>query len=305
MGRNTRIFYWVIRVVTLVLFVLSILGLVGLLSDSQLDYGFIGFNAIALFVLSLAPNFLIKKGVNVPNVISNVYLIFIAAALLLGEIAGFYIIVPHWDSMLHFSTGSLIGLVGFSLIDILNNKKAHMNLTPLFIALFVFAFSMTMGTLWEILEYGVDIVAGSNMQRFKDSVTLVPFVGAEALKDTMKDLILNTLGSLLISILGFIDLKRNSFLLNKLSIKKLDNKVYSTKKLNVVKTKNKSQKTAKEIINETEIENSNSTEESNKENKFNNKTTNKNKNKSTANNSKKVKKLNQKNEIVKQDQTKE
>lgn len=237
MGRNTRIFYWIIRVVTLILFVLSVLGLVGLLSDSHVDYGFIGFNAITLFALSFAPNFLIKKGVNIPNAVSNIYLIFVAAALLLGEIAGFYIIVPHWDSMLHFSTGSLIGLVGFSLIDILNNKKTSMKLSPLFIALFVFTFSMAVGALWEILEYGIDLVAGSNMQRFRDSVTNVPFIGTEALRDTMKDLILNTLGSLLISILGFIDLKRNSFLLNKLSIKKNRYKVYKNKNTKITDNK--------------------------------------------------------------------
>src|SRR5690606_24179470 len=139
----------------------------------------------------------------VPELLLRVYLMFVTAALLLGEIGQFFVYVKWWDSALHLFSGSLIGVVGFSLVNLLNNKKGlEFKLSPLFIALFVFCFSLGVGVIWEIIEFAVDSFTNSNMQRFKDSITGVPFIGQGALRDTMKDFILNTIGVLFISVLG-------------------------------------------------------------------------------------------------------
>ncbi|HHW99977.1 MAG TPA: hypothetical protein GX740_01565, partial [Acholeplasmataceae bacterium] len=88
------------------------------------------------------------------------------------------------------------------------------------VALFVFCFSLSVGVIWEIIEYLIDGFAASNMQRFRDSITGELWMGREALRDTMKDFMLNTLGAALISVLGYIDLKRKSGLINKMVLKR-------------------------------------------------------------------------------------
>ena len=85
-----------------------------------------------------------------------------------------------------------------------------MKLNPLFISIFVICFSVTVGVLWEIVEFLADAVTGSNMQRYSESVTRDPFVGRDALFDTMKDLILDMAGALVVAIISYVDLKKKN-----------------------------------------------------------------------------------------------
>lgn len=82
----------------------------------------------------------------------------------------------------------MIGVVGFSLVNILNNSEdLEFKLSPGFVALFVFCFSLSVEVIWEIFEYTIDGLTNSNMQRFKDSITGELWLGRAALKDTMKE----------------------------------------------------------------------------------------------------------------------
>lgn len=221
--RSTLIMYLGVRIITLILLAYGIVGIfLNRSDDSQSgDYIFISINALGLFLASLIPNIINKRwNIVVPELLLRVYLMFVTAALLLGEIAQFFVYVKWWDSALHLFSGSLIGVVGFSLVNILNNTKGlEFKLSPIFIALFVFCFSLAVGVIWEIVEFGVDSFTNSNMQRFKNSITGELFLGQTALRDTMKDFILNTIGALFISVLGYIDLKRNSGLMNRMALK--------------------------------------------------------------------------------------
>jgi uncharacterized membrane protein YjdF len=217
--------YHFVRIITIILFGYGIVGIFINRSDgSQIgDYTFISINALGLFLLSLVPGFIRKKwSITLPDVSLKIYLIFVTCALLLGEIGRFFENVPWWDSALHLISGSLIGIIGFSLVSLLNNQESEsFKLSPIFVALFVFCFSLAVGVLWEIVEFGIDAFAGSNMQRFKDNFG-VGFVGRAALADTMKDFILNTIGATFISILGYIDLKRDLGLIEKMALKKYE-----------------------------------------------------------------------------------
>lgn len=221
---TTKIIIWSIRTITILLLTYGIIGIFLRRSDDSQssDYVFIAINAIALLIATFVPRFIRKKWkIIIPEMSLRIYLLFVTAALLLGEIGGFFVYVSWWDSALHLISGSLIGIVGFSLIDILNKSNSDkFKLSPIFVALFVFCFSLAVGVIWEIIEFTVDALTESNMQRFKDSVTGELWLGRKALTDTMKDFILNTIGATIISILGYIDLRRKTGMISKMSLKK-------------------------------------------------------------------------------------
>lgn len=231
--KGTLIMYWSIRVITILLLAYGVTGiLLNRTDDSQLgDYAFISLNALILLLSSFIPNYINKKwNIVVPDLFLRIYLGFVTAALLLGEIGRFFVYVSWWDSALHLFSGSLIGVIGFSLLNILNKEpEIEFKLSPGFIAVFVFCFSLAVGVIWEIFEYGADGLTGGNMQRFRDSITGELWLGRAALKDTMKDYILNTIGALIISIIGYIDLKYRSGWMIKISLRRR-RKLVKTKK---------------------------------------------------------------------------
>ena len=88
-------------------------------------------------------------------------------------------------------------------------------MNPLFVCIFAFCFSVCIGALWEIVEWTIDGIAGTNMQRFSDNDTRALFEGREALRDTMGDIILETCTSFVVAIIGYIDLRcRKQFVPN-------------------------------------------------------------------------------------------
>lgn len=226
-SKSTKVMYWTVRVITIILLGYSIVGVFLRRSDDSqsADFLFIAINALVLFIASFVPYFLKKKFyIAVPELLLRIYIGFVTCALLIGEIGGFFVYVKWWDSALHLFSGSLVGVVGFSLINLLNDSEdIEFKLKPAFVALFVFCFSLSVEVIWEIIEYLIDGVAGSNMQRFRDSITGELWLGRHALRDTMKDLILNTIGAFIISILGYIDLKRRKGLIQKVFFWKMEN----------------------------------------------------------------------------------
>lgn len=202
------------------------------------------FLCILTLILFLVPVF-IEKQVNVklPDALQVIILLFIFSAEILGEINEYYLTIKHWDSILHTINGFLCAAIGFSLIDILNQKEfVYVTLAPIFVALVAFSFSMTIGVLWEFFEYGMDTVFLKDMQKDKIVKTIstvnlqpsgrnIPVIvdGIEktiietkdkdgniknveidggyldiGLHDTMKDLIVNFIGAVAFSIIGFL-----------------------------------------------------------------------------------------------------
>ena len=95
--------------------------------------------------------------VELPSALEIIVLFFIFAAEILGEINDYYVKYAFWDTMLHTANGFLAAAVGLSLIDILNkSERVQLSLSPLFVALTSFCFSMTIGVLWEFFEFGMD-----------------------------------------------------------------------------------------------------------------------------------------------------
>ena len=175
---------------------------------------------LGVFALNL-PSILDKKiQLEIPSNMLLIYAVFLYCAIYLGEVRSFYYDVKNWDTILHTFSGAMLGALGFSFITFLNKTdRVPMNLSPIFVATFAFCFAVTLGVIWEIYEFTADGILHTNMQKFglEDGT---PFMGRLALMDTMKDLIVDTIGAAVMSVIGYISLKYQKGWVEKLLLRR-------------------------------------------------------------------------------------
>lgn len=113
--------------------------------------------ALTLLLLYVPSWVQVELRIELPPPLEITVLCFIFAAEILGEINAFFVVIPFWDTILHTLNGFLAAAVGFSLVAVLNNnEKLTFDLSPFFMAVVAFCFSMTIGVLWEFFEFGMD-----------------------------------------------------------------------------------------------------------------------------------------------------
>ena len=238
-GKNkkaTATVYFVLRILVIIVMILQFI---------EGNYENVFMCALTL-VLFLIPIIIERKlNIKLPNTLEIIIFLFIFSAQILGEVQNFYGIFKYWDTILHTINGFLCAAIGFSMIDILNrSSKFHKMLTPAFVALVAFCFSMTVGVLWEFIEYGMDKTFNTDMQKDRILTTISStllneegknqeevirniekttitgtYNGEESvitidggfldigINDTMKDLIVNFIGAVVFSILGLLYIK--------------------------------------------------------------------------------------------------
>ncbi len=214
--RVSRVLYWVVMgsfIATLIYVPLR--AIFDEVYRENTEYRIMIFQTVfGLLVINL-PSFLTKKFMwKIPPCFFAAFMLFLWGAIFAGEAWQFYYRIPFWDNILHLMSSMMAALLGFSLIDILNNDKKHsaVSLSPFFVAVFSVAFAVLIGVLWEIYEFVFDGALGLNMQKFAieaeaDGEILADLVGRAALHDTMMDLIVDTLGAVVIATVGYISLK--------------------------------------------------------------------------------------------------
>lgn len=172
------------------------------------DYILMFFQCLLGMVVLSLPSLLQRKlNMTIPNFIYVMYYIFLYCAIILGEVLHFYYVIPHWDIILHFFSGAMLGALGFILVSQLNESaQVRVSLSPAFVALFAFCFALCCGAVWEIYEFAFDGLLGLNMQKFITASGEV-LTGHLALRDTMTDLIVDALAALLIAVLGYVRLR--------------------------------------------------------------------------------------------------
>lgn len=156
----------------------------------------------------LLPGIVEKKiKIEIPSTMLLLYTLFLYCAIYLGEVKNFYYAIPYWDTILHTFSGAMLGALGFSFVSLLNRQQQiPVQLTPVFVSLFAFCFAITLGVFWEIYEFTFDALLGLNMQKFAlESGELL--VGRNALTDTMKDLIVDSIGAFVMSVIGYVSLR--------------------------------------------------------------------------------------------------
>lgn len=199
---------------------------------------------VLTLVLFLLPSAIERRlAIDLPDTLEIIILLFIYAAEILGEIRAYYIQFPYWDTMLHTLNGFLCAAIGFSLVDLLNRQERFsLSLSPFFMAVVAFCFSMTIGVLWEFFEFAMDHLVLFDMQKDTvldtiSTVMLDPNGGTKAVVvsgiqdtilvledgtqrslglggyldvgiiDTMKDLFVNFIGAVVFSTVGYFYVK--------------------------------------------------------------------------------------------------
>ena len=172
------------------------------------DYVLMLLQSILGIFAMLLPRWLQRKwGVEIPSFMMVLYAVFLYCSIYLGEVRGFYFLIPYWDTILHTFSGMALGALGFSVLTFLNKTdRVPFNLSPVFVAVFAFCFAIAVDVAWEIYEFAADGLLMMNMQKhtLADGQALV---GRQALADTMTDLIVDSIGAAVISLVGYVSLK--------------------------------------------------------------------------------------------------
>ena len=199
--KSSFIVYFTLRLLVIVMMVLQLMNR---------NYENVFLCVLTLMLLVIPSLVQVTFKVELPTVLEIIILIFIFAAEILGEISEFYLLFPFWDTVLHTINGFLAAAIGFS---------------------------MTIGVIWEFFEFGMDQIAGFDMQKDTvihtirsvnldpagrnvpyviDGITSTAVNGAElglggyldiGLIDTMQDLIVNFIGASIFSVIGFFFVK--------------------------------------------------------------------------------------------------
>lgn len=228
--KSVVLLYWFLRLSV-------VLVLIAQVFNRNFENVFLCVLTLGLFMLPTAmENWL---DVDLPNTLEVIILLFIYAAEILGEIGAYYVTFPHWDTILHTLNGFLCAAIGFSLLDLLNRREdIKFSLSPLYLAIVAFCFSMTVGVCWEFFEWTMDhfffldmqkdtIVnaigtilldpTGGNRPILLNNITDVIVVQSDGtqiplglggyldigLLDTMEDLFVNFVGALTFSVIGY------------------------------------------------------------------------------------------------------
>ena len=207
------------------------------------DFESVFLCALTLVLFLLPTVFERALMIDLPNTMEIIIMLFIFAAEILGEISSFYTTFKSWDTILHTLNGFLCAAIGFALVDMLNRtEKFSLSLSPVFMSIVAFCFSMTIGVLWEFFECGMDQLMMLDMQKdavvhsissvmldpsglnnrvlIKDIVdTIVVTADGQQISlglggyldigilDTMKDLFVNFIGAVVFSVIGYFYVK--------------------------------------------------------------------------------------------------
>lgn len=228
--KSSFIVYVILRALVIVMMILQIF-------NRNFENVFLCALTLALLIV---PSFIqVNLKIELPTGLEIILLLFIFAAEILGEIQAYYIRIPQWDTILHTMNGFLMAAIGFSLVDILNrNKRFSIQLSPVFVSIVAFCFSMTIGVVWEFFEFAMDKFFLLDMQKDTvlhtiSTVMLDPTGGNHTvvirditdaavngeslglggyldigLNDTMEDLFVNFVGAVIFSFIGYFYVKK-------------------------------------------------------------------------------------------------
>lgn len=228
-------------IIYLILRILVIICMIREIMNGNIENALLCVLSLVLFLLPLFIERTFK--IELPDFFETIILLFIFSAEILGEINNFYGTIPYWDTALHTINGFLAASVGFSLVYLLNENIESFNLSPLFVSIVAFCFSMTIGIAWEFFEYGMDQTFNLDMQKdeyvyniktvtldeLKDNnvvnindieytimydkngneITKINGYLDIGLHDTMKDLIVNFIGAAIFSVFGYLYMINN------------------------------------------------------------------------------------------------
>ena len=139
--------------------------------------------------------------IKITSAMELVYVLFIILAQFLGSVVNLYNKVWWYDLFAHFLSGiltSVLSLVVLNWFGVYNRKNKWFNF------LFIISFTLMIASIWEFMEFGTDTFFGMNVQHSIET----------GVRDTMEDMLVAFLGSLIVSISYLVENKvaKNGFL---------------------------------------------------------------------------------------------
>ncbi|MDF1854144.1 hypothetical protein [Pseudooceanicola sp.] len=156
----------------------------------------LAFVALATLALSMAPVYVARWAkIEVPRAFIAATTLFVGGTLFAGEVLDLYNRIWWWDIAMHGGSAVGFGLIGFVLVFMMFQGD-RFAAPPIAVAFFAFCFALAIGALWEVFEFSMDQIFGTNMQK-------------SGLVDTMGDLLVDIGGALIGAATGFAWLKEH------------------------------------------------------------------------------------------------
>lgn len=208
---NITKFSKIILLFSALLLLFQIISVIFIESDVVIGHtAFRLFENIMMIVVIFVPTILYKLcHVKMPESMEIALVGFSFSALILGDVFDFYGRFPWWDIVLHAISGIMLGILGLIILNtFIDINHSNIQLSHLFVSLWIVCFALSLGSIWEIWEYVTDGIFGLNSQEFLvssgtfDNATSLQ--GRLALKDTMEDLILDFVGASTLAVVVLI-----------------------------------------------------------------------------------------------------
>ncbi len=187
---------------TLILQIFLVIGLILFLFKRNWENAFLTATVISFSVL---PAFVSRRySIVIPPDFQLISALFVFLSLFLGSALDFYYKFWWWDLVLHTASGFLLGIVGFIVLFVLNQTD-HLpkGVKPVFLCVFGVTFAVTLGVIWEIFEFAMD--------RFWPVLDMQSQSRGRGVVDTMKDLIVDTIGAIVVALMGYGYLKTGRY----------------------------------------------------------------------------------------------
>lgn len=218
--KSSKFYYFLFVGIAVLQLVASVLTIIFNVSNTTRDNAISNiFLCLLAITLMSAPRYMKTKfNITFKNWIEILVLFFLFMSIILGFVQEFYITVQGFDKLVHTISGVVISLVALELVTIYAyhiERNKQQTIPTLFTVLFSFAFSVTLLFLWEVYEFLADTITyifsqnPTNMQRYLWSNTSNIFPQDYGLLDTMLDMILGTLGAVVVSITVGLFLRRS------------------------------------------------------------------------------------------------
>lgn len=148
------------------------------------------------FIITFIPGILKNVfKINIPAAFEIIYIMFLYGLLIFGETRGFYHGHLWWEILMNLTASIALGLVGLSIVYVLY-KRRRISASPIFAAILIFIFAVSMGNIWELFEFALDALVKSGLQK--------------SLTDTMVDLSINIFGAIIVSTVGYFHIKKGN-----------------------------------------------------------------------------------------------
>jgi hypothetical protein len=175
---------YILRILSILLLIVSIL---------RMDWIWVFACSMAI-VVSFVPTILKRDyQITLPWILD----LLLASALLLhvgGGVLNAYHTIPGYDHITHFVSGVLIAFLAFVIIYILDVYWDGLHMEMHAMAFVVVIFTMAMGVVWELFEWSLDLLLGTQ--------------GQWGLDDTMMDLLIDTTAGIFVAVIGVRLVKR-------------------------------------------------------------------------------------------------